>query len=155
MFGRLRKQYRNSRVLLLADHTYGSLGPEDRERVDTWVYQHLHGGLGGISRFEFDRMLGTRVQSAWRAYAMAALGIPPAIAGESWNLPRLKRPWLSNSAKPLLLALDYLPMSAPTQRAEQEMALKGVSAEGLRRVVPPGVKWKKIRCANLPWTERR
>src|SRR5208283_1098830 len=87
------RRYKAALTIHLAAYTFNVMARDERAKVDDKVYSNLNGWLFGFAKFEFQRMFSPVLKAAWRAYAMSDLGIPPAIEGESWHLPKSRNLW--------------------------------------------------------------
>jgi hypothetical protein len=129
---RSEKHYRNSLMILLADYTYTRLEANQRAHVDAKVKEDLNGFLFGIAWFEFDRLFSPAMRAAFRAYAMAALGISPAVSRESWTLPKSRRlPYMFNTSANKLI-VGFRPLSPETKMTREYISSKGVDLQVLK-----------------------
>jgi hypothetical protein len=104
-----RKQRYNTAVAIyLAAYTYRLPELTERSRVDEQGYLDMKGSLFGFSPIELQRMWSQVMKSAWRAYALSDRGIPPALKGEIWRLPKSRRMLWGFKTGPSKLMSDYL-----------------------------------------------
>jgi hypothetical protein len=132
------RRYAAAIAIHLAAYTFSVLAPEDRRRVDEKVYADIKGELVGFSPIEFHKMWPWYMRAAWRAYAMADLGIPPAIEGDVWRLPKSRRVWGSPKTGPNKLFLNYRPFDESTLQATSHLEGKGLDAAVLGRLLMQG-----------------
>jgi hypothetical protein len=125
---RSRRRYAAALTIIIAGYTYSLLTAIERQKVDEAVSKILTGTLGGASPFVFQRFYSASLKAACRAFAMAELHIPPAIPGESWNLPK-KRWWMSPT--PFDLLRNYRMSDNATTRAQVYLAARGVDLGAL------------------------
>jgi hypothetical protein len=126
-----QRRYTAALTILLAEYTFNLLSHKDKERLDEQGYASLDGPLIGFSRIEFQRMWPPALKTAWRVVAMADLGIPPAIEGEQWHIPKARRWfWMPNRA-PVKLFSQYTPAGKATAPARAYLEGKGVNVQAL------------------------
>jgi hypothetical protein len=127
------RRYKAAVAIYLAAYNYTMMGPPERARVDTKAYADMKGGyIGGFSPIEFQKMWPSPMRAAWRAYAMLDLGIPPAVEGEIWTLPKSRRVlpgFIKNGPGKLFMA--YRASDEATSRAKSYLEAKGVDARTL------------------------
>jgi hypothetical protein len=132
LFTASREQRYNAAVAIyLAAYTYILLAVAERSRVDEQVYADMSGSLVGFSPIEFQRMWPRAMKSAWRAYAMSDLGIPPAIEGEVWHLPKSRRMLWGFKTGPTKLFSAYRSYDQATAQAKADLESKGLDLGGL------------------------
>lgn len=105
--------------------------PSKRQEIDGQVYKDMDGKVIGFSKFEFQRMWSHTFMAAWRAFAMADLGIPPALEGEKWNLPKAWRMWGACTPGPSKLHTNYRSSDEATTKAQSYLEAKGVDVRSL------------------------
>jgi hypothetical protein len=82
---RYYRRYRSAWTLLLARYTYQTLSPEQQAAVRERDRQYL---LACGNAWVFLRARSPRKYFSDYVIAMKSLGIPPALAGEKWQIPR-------------------------------------------------------------------
>jgi hypothetical protein len=122
-------RYTAALTILLAEYTFSVLSPKDKERVDEKVYANLTGPLLGFSRIEFQRMWSRALKAAWRAVAMAELGIPPAIEAEQWNIPKSRRWFGLPNSVPSKLFVNYCAAGEAANQARSYLEGKGINVQ--------------------------
>jgi hypothetical protein len=142
-----REQCYNAAVTIyLAAYTYSLLAVAERSRVDEQVYAAMGGSLVGFSPIEFQRMWPQAMKSAWRAYAMSDLGIPPAIEGEVWRLPKSRCMLWEFKTGPSKLFSAYRSYDQATARAKSDLESKGLDLWGLDLSARyPPASWRRAQ----------
>ena len=125
------RRYKAAVAIYLAAYTYSVMAPAERARGDTKVYADMKSGLTGFSPMEFQKMWSPPMRAAWRAYAMLDLGIPPAIEGEIWSVPKSRRILWGVPNGPNKLFIDYRASNEATSRAQSYLEAKGMDARAL------------------------
>jgi hypothetical protein len=126
------RRYNAAVAIHLAAYTFSMMASNERAIVDDKVYADMNGAVVGFSAFEFQRLFPPHVKAAWRAYAMADLGISPAIEGDVWRLPKSRRIlWGSPKNGPTKLFANYRPNDEATMRAKSYLEAKGLKARYL------------------------
>ena len=129
---RFERRYDAALTIFAAVYTFSVLTPSEQARVDDKVYENLRGGLIGFSKFEFERLFPPPLKAAWRASAMAALEIPPAIEAVRWVIPRSRR-WcgLFPSWGPIKLFNRFHSGDEAAMQARKYLEARGVLVEKL------------------------
>jgi hypothetical protein len=132
LFGPSRdQQYSAALAIYLAAHTYETMTVEQRQEVDAQVYRSMEGKLVGYSKVEFQRLWPPAFKAAWRAFAMNDLGIPPAVDGESWHLPKARAFLGVPGAVPSKLYGNYRFWDEGATQAKVYLQAKGVDVRAL------------------------
>jgi hypothetical protein len=123
---RFRRRYLAALTIYLAAYTYRHLPAADQNRISDWVRNLIEGQFNPAFSFkEFELFLPIRAKAAHWAVAMKALGIPPAVSGEDWQIPAQPR-WLSRFWVVNKLMLNWRLCSAATTQAEEYLQSKGI-----------------------------
>ena len=124
---RHRERYRAAMTVYVAVYTYARLTAGDKARVGEWVREFLEGrrSSGGFTYLEFDMFFDARSKAAFWAVAMNALGIPPAIPGEHWDIPNPAGWWRRHGEIDRLL-LHFRPYNPTTTEVENYLSSKGI-----------------------------
>jgi hypothetical protein len=129
---RFERRYNAALTIITAAYTFSVLTPSEQARVDDKVYANLGGALIGFSKFEFQRLFPPPLKAAWRACAMAALEIPPAIGVKRWAIPRSRRWWgLLPSWGAIQLFNKFRAGDDATKQAQRYLEAKGIKVQGL------------------------
>lgn len=129
---RFEQRYNAALTIFTAAYTFSALAPSEQARVDNKVYENLSGTLIGFSKIEFQRLFSSPHKAAWRAAAMADLGIPPAIGTAQWNIPRPRR-WcrLLPSGEAIKLFNMFRWEDEATKLAQTYLETKGIKVQEL------------------------
>jgi hypothetical protein len=125
------QQYSAALAIYLAAHTYQTITETKRQEVDAQVYRNMEGKLVGYSKVEFQRLWPPSFKAAWRAFAMKDLGIPPAVDGESWSLPKARAFLGVPGAGPGKLYGHYRFWDEAATQARSYLQAKGVDVQTL------------------------
>ena len=125
------RRYRAAFVIYMAAYTHKQLSDSEQSRVDQRVHADMSGPLQGFSPFEFERLWPLSLKSAWRAYAMAELDIPPAIEGLTWRLPKSGRLLWGFKTGPGKLYSAYRFYDSATLQAKHDLESKGLNLQGI------------------------
>jgi len=128
---KFRRQYVAALTIYEAAYTYKLLSRDDQARINEWIRHAIDDRFNpAFSYKEFELFLQVKVKAPCWAVAMKVLDIPPAIAGETWQVSvpsRWGRPFgfVSN------LFLDWRLLSEATTQAEEYLKKKGVDVSSI------------------------
>lgn len=121
-----RRRYQTALTIYVAAYTYKSLAPEEQNRVSDWVKNLIDGKFNPSFSFkEFELFLPIHAKAAFWAVAMKSLGIPPAVAGETWQIP-IQRRWMNRFTVVNGLLRNWRPFNPTTSKVEEYLKSKGV-----------------------------
>lgn len=128
---RVRQRYRAALTIYVASYTYKTLSVDDQWRISNWIKTLIDGQFNPAFSFkEYELFLPIHIKAAFWAVAMNALGIPPAVPGETWLIPSQRR-WLSRFGVINKLIRDWRPFNATTTEVERFLNSKGVDASAI------------------------
>lgn len=128
---KFRRQYVAALTIYEAAYTYKLLSREDQARINEWIRHTIDDRfVPAFSYKEFELFMQVKAKAPFWAVAMKVLDIPPAIAGETWQVSapsRCGRPFgvVSN------LFLDWRLLSEATTQAEEYLKSKGVDVAAI------------------------
>jgi hypothetical protein len=122
----VRQRYRAALTIYVASYTYKTLSIHDQCRISDWVKDLIDGQFNPSFSFkEYELFLPIHTKAAFWAVAMNALGIPPAVPGETWLIPR-QRGWLRRFGVINKLIRDWRPFNATTTQVQEFLNSKGI-----------------------------